>query len=545
MSVQIPLSQRTQLPPSRVGAVKPPFDLADQSGQRAFGQSLAKFSGDTFNRLEQTRVANEEAQFQGFVNTSMKEYDVFVAGNPGASFKDLEKERDKMLAQIRKAGNSATMPRAQQNNARWYTQNLNSIRLQTQTSMESIRAKQELRAADEITEGYINSFDRESLISFTNQQVQSGLLEENFAKARLANQLDVIKAESKVAVQNVSQIGFDAWQATVTEADPDGDLNAALDAIEFIEGLTGDQKQNAESTAKTRINNRRAEDKLQAEQNEVESVEQIKGKLNKGEFDGMTVFINTLPLSETEKNNQIKTANSYIASVNNANTKSNFVTSDNTNIKIDRLIRSVRSGEVSYDDAIDEYQKFSKDVKASEGRTNLDNISTASNQSQSADDRRKNSKYTTRNRQLRDSIERQTSLLLEPDEIDEVLVDLANKAELELGDKFDGIDYEDEELTAEVDRLMRKYTLSEAQMTRAVTARQLRLAESFEDQQKAITESIRKLNEEGDREGAKRIMEEAISLGFDLTAEGKARPTQKKAKESGIKRILNRLIGRD
>ena len=241
----------------------------------------------------------------------------------------------------------------------------------------------------------------------------------------------------------------------------------------------------------------------------------------------------------------MKTAHSYISSVNNSNTKADFVTSDDTNIAIDRIIRRVRSGDMSYDDAIDKYKKVSKDVKATEGKTNLDNISRAADQADNADDRRKSGDYDTRARQLRDSIERQTSLLLEPDEIDEVLVDLANKAELELADKFDGIDYEKEDLIAEVDRLTLKYSLSEAQMTRAATARRLRLAESFEDQSKAIAESIRQLTEDGKRDEAKRVLEEAVSLGFDFDEKGKpGKGEAKTKKKSGVNKIIDRLLRR-
>ena len=329
MAVEIQLPQRSQLPPSRTGAVKPPTGLADQSGAIQAGRLLAKFGGDTFNRLEQTRVANEEAQFQGTVKAEMGKYDTFVAANPGASFNELEKERDKMLTRIRTAGNSATMPRAKQNNANWYTRNLDSIRVQTQTSMEAIQSKQQLRAAEEIADGYINSFDRDSLINFTKQQVESGLWEKTFAAARLENQLDVIdKAEAKVAVANVSGIGFAAWEATVTEDDPDGDLNAGFDAINDIEGLTSDQKQDAESTMKTRVSNRRAESKLELEQASTKSIEGYMDKIAKGEFVGMNAQIaNDTTLTGSQK---IETQDALAkrAKALNANTKTDNIIFD-------------------------------------------------------------------------------------------------------------------------------------------------------------------------------------------------------------------------
>jgi hypothetical protein len=337
---------------------------------------------------------------------------------------------------------------------------------------------------------------------------------------------------------------FSTWQSTVTEDDPDGDLNAAFKVIEDS-NIPPEDKQEAESELKTRVTNRRAEDKLNLEAATKESIEAINGEINKGNFEGINIFIDAQPITETEKVKQKETASDYITSVRNFNTSANFVTSDETNITIDRIIRRTRSGDLSYDDAIKEYRKVSKDVKSTEGKTNLDNISSAVTISENVDEKRKSGDYDSRARQLRDSIERQTSLLLEPDEIDEVLVDLANKAELELAGKFDGVNYEKQDLVDEINRLMRKYTLSEAQMTRAVTARRLRLAESFEEQQEEIINSIRQLTEDGKRSEAKAVMEEAISLGFDLTEEGKAKSKEKKSKKSGISRIVNRLLGRD
>jgi hypothetical protein len=544
MAVKIQLKKPTQGPTPAISTAKPSLALADTSGEQAVAEAFGDVANKQFADLVKARATNEEAQFQGEVKTAQQEFDTYVATNPGDSFEEVKIQRDKMLEDIKKAGGNATTKIAQTNNANWFTANFEVLKEQTETSMVATRTRQELSTADDIADGFKNNLDKEGLAIFTQQQIANGLWEETGAKARLQNEFDVIDAaQSKIDVQNASQVGFDAWEDTVTEATPDGDLNAGFDIIDSIPGLTGDQKQNAESAMKTRVSNRRAEDKVQLEEANVQANEDVKGRLNKREFDGIAAFINSRPVPESVRFELQRTANSFISSINSA--KASTVTSLETNIAIDRLVRSVRSGDVTYDEGIDSYQKLAPDINSAENEQNLDSISTAANQAQSADDRRKNGKYTTRLRQLKDSIERQTSLLLEPDEIDEVLVDLSNRAELELADKFSGIEYEDDELTTEVDRLMRKYTLSQAQMTRAVTARQLRLAESFEEQQKAITDSIRQLTAEGKRSEAKAVMEDAIALGFDLTPEGKAKPKEVKKKKSGVGVIINRLLRRD
>jgi hypothetical protein len=175
---------------------------------------------------------------------------------------------------------------------------------------------------------------------------------------------------------NVTTAGFDAWQATVDIEDPDGKLQVGIDIIN-ASGLPEPEKQKARTSLETQVRNSRAETELESQQVTDNSINEIKGKLNNGEFDGIHAFIKAQPITEIEKNKQIISANSYISSVNNSNKKANFVTSDETNIQVDGILRRTRSGELSYDEAISEYKKVSKDVKATEGKTNLDNISTA------------------------------------------------------------------------------------------------------------------------------------------------------------------------
>ena len=62
----------------------------------------------------------------------------------------------------------------------------------------------------------------------------------------------------KQAITAESTSGFDAWQATVTPATPDGDLLAAFDSIEASD-LDAGQKQDAESDVRLRVQSRRAE----------------------------------------------------------------------------------------------------------------------------------------------------------------------------------------------------------------------------------------------------------------------------------------------
>jgi hypothetical protein len=330
MAVQIKLHDRSALPPGRTGAVKPPTQLADRSGEAALGQGLAKFGGDSFNRLEQTRVANEEAIFQGTVNDAMGEFDVFVASNPGASFQQLETERDKMLKGIRIAGNSSTMPRAKESNARWYKKNLGSIRFQTQASMEAIQSKQQLATYNQLQENNIKSLSIDGKAKYnTNMEnaISSGLVDEGSARAKQTEDYAIFDAaQSKVTVANVSGIGFNAWEATITEDNPDGDLNAGFDAINAIEGISGDQKQDSESAMKTRVSNRRAENKLQIEAAQSEESENVYDKINDGELVGINALIDAQPNLTGKQKLDLKDSSAKRAKAINSNATTNRIT---------------------------------------------------------------------------------------------------------------------------------------------------------------------------------------------------------------------------
>ena len=361
--------ERTQVPPSRVGEVKPPLSLADLSGEAGLAFATAQFAGARFDDVVKAKAANEHAAFQGIAAAEMEAFDTFVVSKPGASFEELEAERNKMVARIETAGKKATTKLAQQNNKNWMLRNKPNINAQTQTSMEAIRTQQALAAFNLHRKKLITNFKDNELIDLYASQVESGLMTKEFAAAQLAVDLDVLDAaQAKVAVGNASQIGFDLWQET-------GNLKDGLDAIEAIKGLTGAQKQNAESELKTRVGLREADDKVKAQEAETESVEQVSERLNKRQLDGIETFINGLPLTETQKTEQILRATNFSKAVNA--TKENIVTSDETNIAIDRNLNRIRNGELTYDEGLDVYRKLATNVNAKEGEQNLDDIRSA------------------------------------------------------------------------------------------------------------------------------------------------------------------------
>ena len=228
----VQLYNRSGLPPAQAGQAKPPYQLADQSGQKQFGQTLAKFSGDVFDSLVKTRAANEEAEFQGGVNTSIESFKTYVAANPNASFDDLQKERDRVMAEIKTASGKATTGIGRENNARWASENEGLISQRLQTSMEAVASEQELARSEVLIEGYINNLDEKGLTDHYAKTVESGLYLSEVADARLKNDLEVMRvAKQAMAVENVE-----------TQAKAAPDLESALDIIDQSDLLNKDKR---------------------------------------------------------------------------------------------------------------------------------------------------------------------------------------------------------------------------------------------------------------------------------------------------------------
>ncbi len=300
--------QRTELPPSRVGKVKPPLSLADRSGEIGFAFATARFAGDRFNDVVKAKAENEYAAFQGIAAAEMEAFNTFVVSKPGASFEELEAERNKMVARIEVAAKKATTKSAQQSNKNWMLQNKKNINAQTQTSMEAIRTQQALTEFNLHRKNLITKFKDNELTDLYAGQVESRLMTKEFANAQLASDLAIMdEAATKLAIDNASAVGFNAWQATVTLENPGGDKKTGFAAIQALEGPSGDDKALAESKLNVQVNNRRAEDKIKLEAQQEEDLANINQSMYIDKnYQNATALIQASNLSQREKGTLLK-----------------------------------------------------------------------------------------------------------------------------------------------------------------------------------------------------------------------------------------------
>lgn len=219
MATEIPLYQRTELPPARAGIAKPSYELAEGAGLAQFGQGLAKFSGAIWDKLIEAQAANEEAEARGQVNTFIESFKTFAADRPNASPEELQKEWDKISTQIKAIPETLKTGIAKQNFTNFLALNEGLINQKAQTSIEAIKSKQELERSKAIEQSFINDFDISGLVKHVETQVKSGLYDREIAEARLKLQIDGINIAQAKAERETAK---DTYRITALAMGKDG-----------------------------------------------------------------------------------------------------------------------------------------------------------------------------------------------------------------------------------------------------------------------------------------------------------------------------------
>jgi hypothetical protein len=168
------LPERTQLP-NNIGGVKPPMELADQSGIQSFGRSIEQIGGYTADRLIGMRAANEYHDFEGEAKTAEIELDSFIRNNPYATEQQLKAQRDIMLKKIETAAGKLTTRRAKQWAKEGYLSQKKAITARADGIIQGVIQEQELTKSQAIRDDFIAKGDYEGLKNYWSDAVQSGL----------------------------------------------------------------------------------------------------------------------------------------------------------------------------------------------------------------------------------------------------------------------------------------------------------------------------------------------------------------------------------
>ncbi len=79
---------------------KPPYELADKSGQQQFARTMGAIGTNLLDKYLQARQANEESQFLGQVKSAQAGFRNWLQENPQATPEEMFAERDKMVKSI-------------------------------------------------------------------------------------------------------------------------------------------------------------------------------------------------------------------------------------------------------------------------------------------------------------------------------------------------------------------------------------------------------------------------------------------------------------
>ncbi len=670
---------------------------AEDGGLEAF----ADFADETWQAIKRTKFANDKASFQTAVNLSIERAETQIAENPGMSIEDMKKIQDNIFTEIDTVGNSFWLDESKEfasqfkNNTRLINgkpvSNEQLIKQKFQTSTAEIATQRALIDVKANHEAFVASGNLDGMEKMY-EDLSGNLLSAEAADAALDRGFEEIlvlqerqiaaneKAQAEANLGAAQADAFNAWTITVTEENPNGDLNVAFNSIAQDERVPAQDKQEAESEVKTMVDNRRAEAKLNLDNSETAATEAINKAINDNDIAGLTERIRAMEgVSESFKTKEVKRAQDYIAAVNNY--KANIVTSDSTRVEVNTIISQVRNGDMTREQAIDAYSNIAageaqdieftdadfveqerrdkarlpllgphrrpdgtltgpgflgeipdghgmvntevsigvrleanggketdiptlvptlteeeldyfrtnreedlptKDpdlwrgivqkavdhankrvregespfleaadritsigesvINTSDGATFINSIFSAAEDAEDVTKRLANSTLGGRRKQLRDSIEALPNFL-KPGDADKLLRDIANKAVLELDNKFSEGEYTKKDIDDEMNRLLNKYTLTSGQISRALIAKKADAADNLKDQQTLIRESIQSAKDEGNDVEAKRILAEAVSLGvFKVDAEGNIIDTSPKETKTRKKQGLFQRI---
>lgn len=263
-------------------------------------------------------------------------------------------------------------------------------------------------------------------------------------------------------------------------------------------------------------------------------------------------------ISSEDSNEYATKVNSYFSMYNSA-VKSDVITTNDTTIKMLRINSRVKNGSITRDDGLEQYKLLRSEVgvntiNTADNKAFLNGIFDSGEAAQNVATKKWMAVLGGREKKVRDAIEAQPNLL-GGDESDELMKDLANEANIEFDDRFRDTkpkDYNNDDVDAEADRLISKYTLSIDQQTLAGLAKTLKDSENLKEQQQNYINLITDHIKNGRITEAEEAKAEAVKLGIlELKANGdmvnpsksNADKKVKKGGDSPWKRILEAIQG--
>ena len=228
---QIPLYQQTQLPPSKVGAAKAPYSLADRSGQQQLAQTIAGVGEKIWDNIIKSQATNEVAEARGQTESFIESFNTYVASNPNASPEDLQKERQRITSQIQGLQGTLKTGLGKRDFGNFLAMNEGIINQRMLTTAAATKAKQEFTKAESQRNVFIAQGDvGEEYEKFMREHAANGIynpdiIEETIALDKMKG--NIIKVQNTVAAMKTAAANPD-----ITREERDALFNQAEEYIQ-------------------------------------------------------------------------------------------------------------------------------------------------------------------------------------------------------------------------------------------------------------------------------------------------------------------------
>ncbi len=158
--VQVTKSRRTQLPPGQTGQVKPPFSLADRSGEQAAFRAVTSVAGGILNKTIQAQENEQVSTFEGSYDSEVVKFSGLIRANPGASEQQVQKWMQEANANIGRAGAIPTNRNARRRVRNTIRQNLPAFQERMQANWSAIESKRMLDNFNDDIEFAVQDLDK-------------------------------------------------------------------------------------------------------------------------------------------------------------------------------------------------------------------------------------------------------------------------------------------------------------------------------------------------------------------------------------------------
>jgi len=274
---------RKVTPSGRVGGAAIPFSVAD-TGQGLEAQALGAIGkgigdvADIMAKIEISKGTSEASTARGQAEAEIRKFNEGLKFNNDPSTYDAQYqetiEKIKGLTPESGIGAKKFNEYLSQASLSWQA-DVNISKLQRTQSI--VEGQYGINKARAVANGDIEEANR---LTIEARDVTGSITPEQASSDLISNQKLVDKQVRQARKDLVSSTAFSVWEGTVTEDDPNGDLNIAYDAVQKS-NLPEEDKKAVEADIKSRATNRRAETKLELEATQEADFEDI----NKLTFD--------------------------------------------------------------------------------------------------------------------------------------------------------------------------------------------------------------------------------------------------------------------